>query len=368
MRIVHDPTGRTGRPLRRRGWMLGAVRATGAPVDPGLEEAARLWRADAPCLLPGWVDAASCAEDVAVSHALMEKVLDSGRLEPWLDAAPWRERLAPRFAFVAASAEEHDPQAIEKAYFDALSDGPDAAAEDLWCKASWLSFEEDDASLRFRFSFGMEGFEDVAADAGRQAWAAELCAALFPESRAITENERIRALFAAVLGGEPAFVERIVYFNAPNGGAQFHHDVERGHAGVIYAQMSGETFWLACGKPVLMAELAAFARSRPESLAAVLPGAGERRAFLALLDAPDDLAALLDEPDHEPLEAVLDRSPHFVHWMCERGHAFILRPGDALLLPQRDLARCVWHSVFCLGDAPGEGLSFAVRPTPVSTN
>jgi len=31
------------------------------------------------------------------------------------------------------------------------------------------------------------------------------------------------------------------------------------------------------------------------------------------------------------------------------------------LLPQRDLDNCVWHSVFTLGDEPGEALSFAVR-------
>jgi len=346
--LAHEFSSREGQPLRRRGHDLGAVRALDAPPDPGVEEAARRWHADAPCLLPGWVDAAAFAADIATAHELMEKTLATGRLEPGLDASPWRERLASHFALMAVSPEEHDPQAIEKAYFDATAPETDDGG-DVWCKASWLSFDEEDASLRFRFSFGMEGFEDVAADPARQRQAARLCEALFPESRAITGNARIRALFAAIVGGEPAFVERIVYFNAPNGGAQFHHDVERGHAGVIYAQMSGETFWLACGKPVLMAELAAFARARPEAVAAALP------------DAPDDLAALLDAPDHDLLEAVLDRSADFVHWMCERGHAFILRPGDALLLPQRDLARCVWHSVFCLGSDPGEGLSFAVR-------
>ncbi len=345
--------------MRRRGYKLGAVRRAAPPAEVTAGEAVAAWRDDRPCLLPGWVDAAGHADAVATAHALMARVLESGRLEPWLDAAPWAGRLADAgLALAAASGEEHDPQGIEKVWLAPL-DGNDA--REAWCKASWLSFAESDASLRFRFSFGMEGFEDVAADPASQQLAAAACEALFPESAAITRHPRLLELCAELVGGEPMFVERIVYFNAPDGGAQMHHDVERGHAGVIFAQMSGATFWLACAKPVLMDELAAFSRTCPEAVAEALPDEAGRRAWQALLADRARLAAHLDEADHELAEAVMDRTPAFVRWMVERGHGFMLEAGDALLLPQRDLAHCVWHSVFCLGDEPGEGLSFALR-------
>ena len=48
------------------------------------------------------------------------------------------------------------------------------------------------------------------------------------------------------------YVERIVYFNAPEGGAQFHHDVERGHLGVVFAQLSGRTAWLTLSTEQLL--------------------------------------------------------------------------------------------------------------------
>jgi len=58
----------------------------------------------------------------------------------------------------------------------------------------------------------------------------------------------------------------------------------------------------------------------------------------------------------------VDRLPAFTAFLVSGGYAHMLQPGDAILLPQRDLDRCVWHSVFCLGDEAGESLSFAVRP------
>jgi len=346
--------------LCRRGLQLGSIVSCGRPGRPSDAEVVTAWRADRPVLLPGMLDVAAAGVDIRQAHLLMEQVLDSGSMVSMLDAPPCARRLAGKFALVAVSGEEHDAQGIEKLYFDACKDDT-VVAEDLWCKASWLSFHDEDASLRFRFSFGMEGFEDVAADPERQRWAGRLTEAIFPESRLITENETLLPLLCTVLSGDPAFVERIVYFNAPNGGAQMHHDVERGHAGVIYGQLSGSTFWLAAAKPVLMDELTAFAGHDPDAIAEVLPDAAARDELASLLADRPALSAYMDEPDHELVEAVMDRSPAFIRHMVSRGYGYVLHPGDVLLMPQRDLETCVWHTVFCLDDAPGEGLSFAIR-------
>jgi hypothetical protein len=260
--------------------------------------------------------------------------------------------------------DEGDRQEIEKLFFDAEQDG-EVIAEDLWCKASWLSYHPDDASLRFRFSYGLEGFEDVASDGRRQELAAALTDAIFPESAVVAECGPLQALLARILGSERVlFGERIVYFNAPDGGAQMHHDVERGHAGVVFAQLSGRTFWLALSKPRLMDEIMAFlARDDADAeLALVLPKAADREGLRRLAADRAALSAYMEHFDHEWTEALVDRLPAFIAHLIARGYAYILQPGDALLLPQRDLDHCVWHSVFCIDDEPGEALSFAVRP------
>ncbi len=313
--------------------------------------------------LPGLIDLQRWQREIGQARTLMEQTLTAGELAPWLERSPWRERLAAGFALVASSFEEHDEQGIEKVYFDAGAPGGDCIAEDLWCKASWLSFIEDDASLRFRFSFGMECLEDVAADPLRQQQAALLCDAIFPESAAITDSAVITDLLTPLLGGAPAFVERIVYFNAPNGGAQMHHDVERGHDGVVFAQLSGSTCWLALNKQLLIDELIAFVNdpAHDAEIGRLLPDSEACQQLRALIADRAALAEYMEAFDHELVEAVMDRSALFTGHLIGRGYGYMLEAGDVLLLPQRDLERCVWHSVITLGEAPGEALSFAVR-------
>jgi len=253
---VHD--GDTYKPLNRRTSQLGWVAENQRPKMPTQTETALRWRQDKATMLPGLLPTEGWQAEIKQSHQLMQAVLQSAEFSPSLDSPPYLKRLNDHFPLLASSFEEHDEQAIEKVYFDAEQNG-EAVAEDLWCKASWLSFHDDDASLRFRFSFGMECLEDVAADPVRQHWAGQLCDTLFPESAAITQNSDLLLLLQEILGGHPAFVERIVYFNAPGGGAQMHHDVERGHDGVVFAQLSGSTFWLALAKSDLIDELIHFA-------------------------------------------------------------------------------------------------------------
>lgn len=352
--------------LRRRGLSLGWVQADAHPPMPDPDAIAAAWDADEAVMLPGLLDTevARHAGDIDQAHRLMEATLDGESVADLFEAAPYAPRLAGRFALVASVHDEGDRQEIEKLFFDAEQDG-EPIAQDLWCKASWLSYHPDDASLRFRFSYGLEGFEDVAADAERQALAAELTDAIFPESAVVAECAPLQALMARILGTERVlYGERIVYFNAPDGGAQMHHDVERGHAGVVFAQLSGRTFWLALSKPRLMDEIIAFlGRDDADAeLARVLPQAADRQALFRLAGDRAALSDYMENFDHEWTEALVDRLPAFIAHLVARGHAYLLQPGDALLLPQRDLERCVWHSVFCIDDEPGEALSFAVRP------
>ncbi|MDQ6954210.1 MAG: hypothetical protein Q9M20_02055, partial [Mariprofundaceae bacterium] len=294
-------------------------------------------------------DVSQSKAHIQAAHQMMEAILGGIAIAEAFEEDATNQRLRPEFALLASSAEEHDEQGIEKVYFDVEKAG-DICAEDLWCKASWLSFHDEDASLRFRFSFGMEGFEDVAADPERQLWAGELCERVFPESAIITKNTEILSLLQEILGKEPAFVERIVYFNAPNGGAQFHHDVERGHAGVVFAQLSGTTFWLALDKQTLMDEMINFAENNAVS-----------DNLKTLIQHRGKLSDYMEEQDHAIVEELIDQQPDFIRYLIDKGYSHNLQTGDILLLPQQDLDHCVWHSVLTLGDDPGEALSFAVR-------
>lgn len=343
--------------LLRRGFEYGwiALDEAARPAMPCADEARRAWAVHSAVFLPGILADAlpGFQQDIAQAHRLMERTREGEDLSALFEESPYAERLQPDFELSGSSYEEHDDQGIEKVYFDAWQDD-EMVADDLWCKASWLSFDEEEGSLRFRFSYGIEGYEDVAADPERQRWAARLTDAVFPESAAVTRHPALNALLARVLDcREVAFAERIVYFNAPNGGAQMHHDVERGHDGVVFAQMSGATFWLALSKPALMDEIDAFLAQAP---------AGEWAELRRLAADRQALAAHLDEAEHELAEALVDREPAFFRQLIEHGHAYVLRPGDVLLLPQHSLDDCVWHSVICLGGEEGEGLSFALRP------
>lgn len=349
-------------PLLRRNYQLGFVQQLTRPDSPDANTIARHWQHDEAVLLPGVLHLQSWQSDIAQSHRLMEMTLETGEVSSLLEASPYKHRLAAHFPLVASSFEDHDEQGIEKIYFDAEASGQ-CVAEDLWCKGSWLSFIEADASLRFRFSFGMECMEDVAADPVRQRWAGCLCDAIFPESAVITNNKTIIEMLEPVLGGPPAFVERIVYFNAPNGGAQMHHDVERGHDGVVYGQLSGSTFWLALGKQDLIDALITFIEHTDNrgEIERLLPEAEARTELHQLITNRQALSDYMDAFDHELVEAVMDRSPAFTGQLIAQGYGFIVHAGDVLLMPQRDLDTCVWHSVITLGDEPGEALSFAVR-------
>ncbi len=350
--------------LKRRGTALGWVAEQ--PKQAGIDAvaAASAWNNSDAYALPGYVDAELPAHQANIKQAmgLMEAIAEGAEVAELFEQSPYIDRTTPQFEMLASFQDEGDDQEIETIEYDAV-DGDEVVGENLWCKASWLSFEDDDASLRFRFSFGIVGYEDVSADLERQHYAAQLTDAIFPESAIISNNTKLEAFMQTVLDTEKlAYVERIIYFNAPNGGAQFHQDVERGHLGVVFAQMHGSTGWLACSKAQLIDEIQTFV-SNPannETLTSLL-----NDTMLTELkqktSAREELNCWLDERDNDPLERLINRCPEFYRQLFEKGYGYIINPGDIILMPQKNIDECCWHTVFCINDFPGESLSFAIR-------
>ena len=355
--------------LGRRDYALGWVAAgRGGDGVPTRDEARRCWQAARPVVLPGMVrePLTDRDADLAAAQRLMERVLAGEDVAVLLRQAPYGSRLAEYFTLVTSSFDEGDDQEIETVEFE-VERGGQVVADNLWLKVSWLSFHDEDASLRFRFSFGWVAQEDVAADFRRQRWAAALTEAVFPESGVISANGRLAEYLRQVLEVDAVvYVERIVYFNAPNGGAQFHHDVERGHLGVVYAQVRGRTVWFALAKADLVDEVLAFL-ARTDACSHVLQAGVDSeqwQAFQANGVSPEMIAGQLDDLESDVLEALINRVPAFARQLIDNGYGWLLEPGDAILLPQQQVEHCAWHSVFCVDDEPGEGLSFAIRAQP----
>lgn len=301
--------------------------------------------------------------DISQSYKLYETLLAAeDDCDEVLANLPYVSRLESGFESLGSSVNEGDDQEIETVLFDAIKGG-EVVAEDLWMKVSWLSFHDEDASLRFRFSFGVDLHEDVAADKNRQHYASLLTDAVFPESRLITKTETLNKNLCDILDSKNIrFVERIVYFNSPNGGAYLHHDRERGHAGVVFAQITGETFWLALPKKQLIQELTAFIQAChstenwPNSLSKVA-----QKELLRLTTNSKMLSDELETFANSVLIHAMNETEEFVQHLIKNGHGKHLVPGDVLLLPQETDMDCCWHSVFCVGEESGQALSFAIR-------
>lgn len=343
--------------LKRRGFSLGSAELShDQPSDP-LEN----WHSGLPVLLQKALlsELGKHQPSIEQTEELVRAILEDQECDQQLAQEPYASRLEPRFQSLGSAYNEGDQQEIEMVMFDAM-DGDNIVSEDLWLKVSWLSFHDEDPSLRFRFSFGVDHEEDVSADPLRQQLAAELSDTVFPESNIITGNRDLNNKLKVILDNKtPRFVERIYYFNAPNGGAYLHHDLERGHAGVVFAQLTGSTFWLALPKQTLAEEIIAFSKSHswPESLTLEM-----RREMSDLLLDRSLLSEQLSSFSNSTLIHLINETEEFVQFLIARGHSRQLVAGDVLLLPQTDPDTCCWHSVFCSGEEMGQALSFAIRP------
>ena len=355
-------------PIIRRGILSGSIQINPAlrPEIPSVEAIQTLWQKNEAIYLPEILkaDLEQFADEIKQSRNLYQAILDEAEVETILDEKPYTDLLGEKFQLLSTRFDEADPQEILSVDFDVM-DGDSLVMEDIWMRISWLSFHEEDASLRFRFSFGMENFEDVSSDPERQLAAAELSQRVFPESVIITENETFIQLLQHVLS-LPAlkFVERIIYFNAPNGGAQFHHDAEKGHLGVVYAQLTGETFWLALSREQLVHEITQFISIQENlgELIQLIDNEIQCSLFISNLQHQSKIAEMLNEPGHEEMTILLNQSPLFFKQLVDAGYASCLKAGDVILLPQESMTNCAWHSVFCVSEEAGEALSFAIKP------
>lgn len=342
--------------LKRRGFSLGPVPCSSTTGADEFDN----WHQGKPVLLKQ-----ACLEMLETydscikqSEALVLSILEGNSCEEFIDTPSYSKRLSGKFEPMGAAFNEGDEQEIEMVMFDAISNDL-TTAEDLWMKVSWLSFHDEDASMRFRFSFGVDLEEDVAADPARQEASALLADAIFPESALITENAPLlEKITRASEISKPKFVERILYFNAPNGGAYLHHDLERGHAGVVYAQVSGSTFWLAIPLNELAREIQNFVRihALPDSLSAK-----QQREITIMASDINAISKELNSFSNDALVHLINETQEFIQYLIEQGHGRTLGKGDAILLPQKDAQQCCWHSVFCIGEEVGQALSFAIR-------
>jgi len=343
--------------LTRRGFELGFTSKHQPLVK---HPTTTKWTAGYPVLLNKSCinELASYRQAMQQTEQLVSAILDGQECEIAINQKHYSERLVANFDSLGSSINEGDDQEIETVLFDALEQNK-VIAQDLWMKVSWLSFHEEDASLRFRFSFGIDHVEDVAADKQRQHYAAKLCDAIFPESAIITQNEHFLGELKSVLNCESIqFVERIVYFNSPNGGAYLHHDLERGHAGVVYAQLTGTTYWLALPQHVLVSEIQQFVEADdwPDSIQLIM-----QKELKALVKEPTRLSDELNSFANTTLIHLINETKEFVQQLIKHKHGYHMQAGDVLLLPQENADKCCWHSVFCIGEELGQALSFAVR-------
>lgn len=352
--------------LARRGYVIGWLGLAKPQQRLSSVEEKKAWQRSQAIFWPGMLtnQLSRYANNLETSFNFYLNVLDGASCADILQDSPSQAELNAKYNLVSCSYDESDLQQVERLDFEPVTEEcSDDVDSEVWMKASWLSYEVEDASMRFRFSFGMDGYEDVAADPYRQKLTSQLAQIIFPESAIVTDNVMLGQELKQLLGVDDIdFVERIIYFNAPDGGAQFHQDVERGHLGVIFVQMSGRTAWLALSKKQLVHEISTFfAREEASSL---LPKTLTQEQQIELFKRASDSGYLnqwLDKHDNDALEIFINRTPAFSQQLVERSYAYVLYPGDVLLLPQHSMDDCTWHSVFCLDEEPGEALSFAMR-------
>lgn len=330
--------GRSVWPLHRRGADLGhAVEVTRTPPTPAAAAAA--WRAGEAVFLPGILGDAPQRYAPAIRSCLrmFDRLREGGRFVDELE-----RRLAddPDLRYAGSTVDRSDPREVERVFVDAEPAGQ-RVAQDLWAKLAWIANDENDRSLRIRFSAGLEQIEEwMQATDLTAGWVDQFAQRAFPECHAILTCRALRRQLDALLQRPHRLSERILYNNAPGGGAVFHHDAEPGQLGVCFSQLAGHTAWLAIGK---------------RRLADLLVRAGALRSVRAAM-------AALDQNDDRELWRRLNRDAAFTAVLAAHGALFVLHAGDCILLPSHGIDDVAWHSVIALGDRPSLAHSYGLFP------
>lgn len=285
---------------------------------------------------------------------------EAGALRTWLSG-----RLPVGFETLPHAVELHDPERDLERILVGFEE------KRIWVKTSRMSTDEGDRSLRLRISFGEEGSDDASRDESRHRAVAALGRALFPSVQGLEAECELRGTLEEFLGGAVLFTQHIGYWNAPEGGALFHHDafdesVEGGQRGVLYVQLDGSTAWLALSIEDLALRVQEFAgwlaeEELVELAAELFTPTFSRDACLELSEDYPGLRRELALPGCGRLAPLVNRGPEFTGFLADAGHACVLEPGDAILLPNHGYARTAMHSVFCAGEETGLGLSLALR-------
>lgn len=326
-------------PLRRRGADLGFA----VPITrelPSQSQATRIWRDAEPVFLPGMLGNAPARHTTAIARTL--RMFDRLRQgSPLLAEFEQRIGSDPDLRYSGSTEgcpPGGDAREIERVFVEAVPGGQ-RVAKDLWAMLAWLANDESDLSLRIRFSNGADGLEQWMMATNRTAgWVDQFAARAFPEAAAILTCRPLRTLLQHLLVRPYRLSERIVYNNAPDGGAVFHHDAEPGQLGVVFSQLEGHTAWLAIGKRRL-ADLLARRRHLPNARAAM---------------------AALDQGPEAALWRVLNRDAGFTAELAARGALFVLRAGDCILLPSHGQDDVAWHSVLALGPRASLAHSYGI--------
>jgi len=330
--------GRRVHPLRRRGAVLGhAVELE--RILPTTAQAKARWDAGEPVFLPGILGDAPARHDAPIRACL--RMFDRLRAGgSFLDELEGRIGDDPDLRYAGSTVDKNDTREVERVFVDAELAGA-TVAKDLWAKLAWIANDESDRSLRIRFSAGLEQLEEwMTATDLTAGWVDQFALRAFPECRAILGCEPLRALLATLIPRPHRLSERILYNNAPDGGAVFHHDAEPGQLGVCFSQLEGSTAWLTLSKRRLARLLVRVGFARDERIA----------------------MQALDDTDDERLWRLLNRDEAFTAQLAAHGALFVLHAGDSILLPSHGIDDVAWHSVLALGSKPSLAHSYGLFP------
>ena len=168
-------------------------------------------------------------------------------------------------------------------------------------------------------------------------WVDQFALRTFPECQAVLASAPLRRRLDRWIARPYRLSERIIYNNAPDGGAVFHHDAEPNQLGVVYSQLEGRTAWFTMAKPRLARLLVRF-------------GLPSMRHAIAAMDSGCDAE----------LHEILNRDQDFAAALAANGGLFLLRAGDAIVLPSPSFHDCAWHSVLAIGDQPSLAHSYGI--------
>ena len=364
--------------LRRRGVWHGTLVELAEPQrDPhGFPIEAQLaqrWHAAKPIVLPQALTRLHLLEEeIAERRRLPAKLTEAGGLARFLRSR--RTTLAPEFVARGRSAKLRDPERDIECQLVSWSSDPERKnpiLRDLWVKSAWLSTHEDDDSLRMRISFGSEVEDDASRDLSRHLRASELAERLLPECALVHQDARLPERIEALVGAPVFFSQHIAYWNGSEGGALFHHDAfdedpVGGQLGVCYAQLSGCTLWLALSIEDLSERVIEFGEALQAGrmrwvLDQLFRRPRDRQRFFESLRHRKRLARELARPGCGSLGKLVNRGPEFTGLLADAGHAYVLRAGDVILLPNHGLGSTAMHSVFGAAPVPSYGLSMAIR-------